>query len=192
MWRWDRERLREFLRTLFSCDGTIYSLSDSRRPRIEFTVASEGLARDVQHALVRFGIVAKLWRKTERSWRVEITESRSAAEYQEKIGWLGEKSRRPFNVMPERHSNSGHLPNPVWDLVHTEADRAGLSLSEPARRGGEPVNAGCNPHTSRGLTQRRVATYAEVLDHDGLRLLGNDDLYWDEIASVEPIGEHQV
>ena len=55
-----------------SCDGTIYNMGGY--PRIEFAVASEKLAQDVHHALTRFGIVAKLWQKTPRCWRVEITE----------------------------------------------------------------------------------------------------------------------
>lgn len=162
LWRWDKPRLAEFLRVLFSCDGTIYALSEARRPRIEFTVASPDLARDVHHALVRFGVVAKLWQKTERSWRVEITEPRSAELYQREIGWLGEKATR------------------------------GLSLLEVPSRAGEPVGAGFNLHTSRGLPQRRLAAYAQVLEDDHLALLGSDDLYWDEITAIEDLGEQQV
>ena len=48
VWRMDREQLADFLRTLFSCDGTIYSMNGYGR--IEFAVASEQLAEDVRHA----------------------------------------------------------------------------------------------------------------------------------------------
>ena len=192
VWRWDRERQAEFLRILFSCDGTIYALNDARRPRIEFTVASPELAKDVQHALVRFGIVAKLWRKTERSWRVEITEPESVARYGSEIGWLGEKADRPFRPHPLRFSNSGHLANAAWEKVRKAAGEAGLSLTELARRSGENVNAGYNPHMNRGLPQKRLAAYAEVLDRDDLRRISNPDLYWDDIVSIEFIGDHQV
>src|SRR6185437_2408640 len=41
VWRWDRTRLREFVRVLMSCDGSFYSMGGY--PRIEFAVASEGL-----------------------------------------------------------------------------------------------------------------------------------------------------
>ena len=237
LWRWDKPRLAEFLRVLFSCDGTIYALSEARRPRIEFvripkdsvakwwnspakrigttygfrelerrrhvpdiaemdgiriTVASSNLARDVHHVLVRFGIVAKLWRKAERSWRVEITEPRSVALYQGEIGWLGEKAARLFAPHPGRHSNSGHLPNKIWERVRSGAHGRGLSLLELARRAGEPVGAGFNLHASRGLPQRRLAAYAQVLEDEHLALLASDDLYWDEIVSIEDVGERQV
>ena len=192
VWRWDRERLAMFLRVLFSCDGTIYALGAGKRARIEFTVASEGLAQDVQHALVRFGIVAKLWQKTPRSWRVEITEARSVDVYQKTIGWFGEKKRRRFNVNPELSSNVGQVSKQIWPRIKELAAQRGLSLSELAKRAGEKTEDGYNAHTSRGITQKRLQAYAEILDDDKLRCLANPELYWDEIVSIEALGAQQV
>jgi replicative DNA helicase len=199
VWRWSRAHLVEFLRVLLSCDGTIYAMHGY--PRIEFAVASEGLARDVHHALVRFGIVSKLWRKGERCWRVEITEPDSVDRYQGEIGWIGEKANRTFRsgndtTQHRRRSNSGHLPRDVWTLVRDAASRRGLSLLEMAARAGARVgdrhSGGFNLHTSRGLPRLRLAAYAEVLDDDHLRMLAGEDLYWDEIVAIESIGEQQV
>src|SRR2546425_2897178 len=92
VWRWDSKRLREFVKVLMSCDGTVYSMGGY--PRIEFAVASEGLAQDMHHALVRFGIVAKLWKKKDRCWRGEITQPKTVARLQSEIGGVGEKSAR--------------------------------------------------------------------------------------------------
>ena len=52
-WRWDKETLRAFIVGLMSCDGSIFGTQNGR-PRIEFAVASEGLAKDMHHAFVRF------------------------------------------------------------------------------------------------------------------------------------------
>src|SRR5439155_11743738 len=112
VWRWDRERLREFVKVLMSCDGTIYSMAGY--PRIEFAVASEGLAQDLHHALVRFGIVSKLWKKKDRCWRVEITEPASVDRYQRDIGWIGEKALRFERFDEPRRSNVGMLPKQIW------------------------------------------------------------------------------
>jgi replicative DNA helicase len=92
VWRWSRRYLAEFLRVLFSCGGTIYR--SGNRPRIGFSAGSEGLARDVHHALVRFGIVSELWREKEGCWRVEITAPDAVLRYQAEIGWMGEKALR--------------------------------------------------------------------------------------------------
>ncbi|MDQ4027667.1 MAG: AAA family ATPase, partial [Actinomycetota bacterium] len=178
--------LAEFMRALFSCDATIYRMTGY--PRIEFTVASEALARDVQHALLRFGIVGKLWRRTERSWRVEVTEPDSVFRYQTRIGWIGEKARRVFLPHHNRKSNAGSLPPEVWVYVRKALEARGMSLSELARRSGEAQNL----HTKRCLTQRRLAKYAEILDDDDLRWLATGDLYWDEITSIVPIGKRHV
>jgi len=192
VWRWDRERLRELVRVLMSCDGTVYSLGGY--PRIEFAVASQGLAEDVHHAFVRFGIVSKLWKKKDRCWRVEITEPKSVRRYQTEIGWIGEKSRRFTTELPDRRSNVGHLSKEIWSDVRFSADRRGLTLMEVARRAGEPHSEvkGFNPHTSRSLPAARLAAYAEVLNDIPLRQLASDDIYWDEIVSIEATGEHQV
>ncbi|MBA4117067.1 MAG: replicative DNA helicase, partial [Rubrobacter sp.] len=200
VWRWSRRYLAEFLRVLFSCDGTIYKLGDY--PRVEFTVSSRRLARDVHHALTRFGIVAKLWRKKERCWRVEITAPDSVLRYQAEIGWVGEKALRfesgasMQRDLPERGSNYGHPPREVWDLVREAAAHGGLSLSELGRRAGETLKtgkfAGYNPHANRSLPGYRLARYAEVLGDGALQRIASPDLLWDEILSIEPIGEHRV
>lgn len=196
VWRWDRPRLAEFLRTLFSCDGTIYPMSGY--PRIEFTVASEALADDVFHALCRMGIIAKRWRKTERSWRVEVTEPESVEVYQREVGWIGEKTRRfPIDgvakrAVTERHSNGGHAPVEAWQLVETAAGARGTTLADVARQAGEDVKRGWNPHRRRGITRRRLAAFAEVLGAPELVRASSPDIYWDEIVSIEPAGEQRV
>jgi replicative DNA helicase len=192
VWMWDRERLRELLRVLMSCDGTIYAMSGY--PRIEFTVASEELAADMHHALVRFGIVAKLWRKTERSWRVEITEPEPVARYQTEIGWIGEKAGRfPTSMTPVRRANVGHAPSAAWTRVRSSALRAGLSLTGLVQASGEIAQRqGYNPHTNRGITRQRLERYATVLGDDELRCASSADLYWDEIIAIDDAGEQQV
>ncbi len=192
VWTWDREHLAEFIKGVMSCDGTVYSMSGY--PRIEFAVASEGLAQDMHHALVRFGIVAKLWKKKDRCWRVEITEPASVARYQRSIGWIGEKSRRFPNETPRRRSNIGHLPKEIWSNVRESAGQQGFNLMDLARRAREPhaEERGYNPHTSRGLTQTRLAAYADVLGDLELHHVASPDIYWDEVVSIEATGEHQV
>jgi replicative DNA helicase len=192
VWRWDRERLAEFIRVLMSCDGTVYSMGGY--PRIEFAVASQGLAEDLHHALVRFGIVAKLWKKKDRCWRVEITEPVSVDLYQRTIGWIGEKSRRFTTTSTYRRGNLGFLPKEIWKEIRAAAEMRGLTLSAVATRAGErgAGERGFNAHTSRGISQGRLANYADVLRDRALAQLASSQIYWDEITSIESTGEHQV
>jgi replicative DNA helicase len=195
VWRWPKTHLAEFLRVLMSCDGTLYSMQDY--PRIEFAVASQKLAEDLHHALTRFGIVAKFWRKSPQCWRVEITEPQSVATYQSEIGWIGEKANRfPNSSSVMRRSNTGHAPTDVWTLIKQALAAQQMSMVELARQAGETTRigkyAGYNPHMNRIIPMRRLARYAEVLDNDILRRLAGPDIYWDEIIAIESIGEHQV
>ena len=194
VWRWSRRYLAEFLRVLMSCDGSIYS-SAKGYPLIEFTVAAPQLAADMCHAFTRFGIIAKYYRTSHGAWRVEITSPESVKLYQEQIGWIGEKNTRfaeYAHVFPKRLGNCGHAPQETWSLVCDAAKLQGLSVTEVARRSGETIKVGYNPHKKRSIPRYRLAAYAEVLDDASLRRSASPDVYWDEIVSIEPIGEHQV
>ena len=70
----------------------------------------------------------------------------------------------------------------------------GLTLTAVATRAGErgAGQRGFNPHTSRGISQGRLANYADVLRDRALSQLASSQIYWDEITSIEPTGEHQV
>jgi replicative DNA helicase len=195
VWTWDHERLRQFLAVLFSCDGTVYAMSGY--PRIEFTVASERLARDVQHALLRFGVVSKFWRKTEKSWRVEITAPEEVRRYQALIGWVGEKSRR-FPVEPldaplnGRREVTGAPPASTWPKVRAAVGRAGLTVTQLARLTGERAESGYNAHANRAIRRERLERYAVALADPELAFLASEDLFWDEIVEIAPLGAMQV
>ncbi len=197
VWTWSRRYLAEFLRTLMSCDGSIYPVSG--RPRIQFTVASPQLAADLHHAFVRFGLTTRHYRTSHGAWRVEMTAPDAIQRYQAEIGWLGEKTTRFAGftrTLPKHGGNVGHAPRETWALVSHAAQRHGLSLSELARRSGETTKtgkyAGYNPHTGRNLPRYRVAEYARVLDDAQLGWIASPDIFWDTIAEIEPIGEQQV
>ncbi len=195
VWRWDKETLRELTRALMSCDGSIFR-TQGGHPRIEFGVASEGLAKDVHHAFVRFGIISRFYRKSDRCWRVQITDSESVATYQREIGWIGEKAARFPLDLPMFRSNNGHLPMVVWKMVGQAAALQGLGWSKLAVLSGERQHTSkfetYNPRTNHGLSQRRLAVFNEVLEDWWLSELANPELYWDRIVSIEPTGEHQV
>ncbi len=192
VWKWHRTGLAELIKAIMSCDGTIYSMGGY--PRIEFAVASEGLAQDLHHAFVRFGIVAKFWKKKDRCWRVEVTEPESVERYQQEIGWIGEKANRFKRFAEPRRGNLGLLPNAIWQDIRIAAKTRGLTLTQLAVKAGETSAGarGFNPHSSRKFTPGRLANYADVLRDRRLSQLASDQIYWDEIVSITPSGEHQV
>jgi len=197
MWKWSKQYLAEFLRALMSCDGCIYSFKGV--PIIEFTVASQQLAADVNHAFTRFGIVSKYCRKGDNAWRVEIPSPESVQRYQREIGWIGEKTTRFAeyeHAITSRGGNYGHAPKDVWQIIRADSQQQGLSLSKLAYVSGQTTKqgkyAGCNVHTNQSISRSRLSAFADALDSPTLRFIASPDIYWDEIISIEAIGEHQV
>ncbi len=197
VWMWSRPYVAEFLRVLMSCDGCIYSFKGT--PIIEFTVASRKLAADVNHAFTRFGIISKYCRKGDTAWRVEITSPASVQKYQHEIGWIGEKTTRFAEYeyrVTSRGGNYGHAPKNVWQIIRADAQRQCLSLSRLAYTSGQTTKqgkyAGYHAHTTQGISRTRLSAFADALDSPTLRFIASPDIYWDEIVSIEPIGEHQV
>ena len=196
-WTWSRRYLAEFLRVLMSCDGCIYSFKGV--PIIEFTVASQQLAADVNHAFTRFGIISKYCRKGENAWRIEITSPESVQKYQREIGWLGEKTTRFAeyeHVITSRGGNYGHAPKDVWQIIRANAQEQGLSLARLAYVSGQTTKqgkyAGYKAHTNQSISRIRLSAFADALDSPTLRFVASPDIYWDEIVAIEAIGEHQV
>ena len=54
----DDEQIARFLAVLYACDGHVYA--SDRYSQIGYTTISERLARDVQHLLLRLGVVAAI------------------------------------------------------------------------------------------------------------------------------------
>jgi replicative DNA helicase len=156
VWTWTRRHLAELLRTLLSCDGALYPV-DSAHARIECPFGSERLSRDVQHALLRFGIVARLYRALHGEWWIEIDDARSVARYQAQIGWAGEKQ-----ALFAQAGATAPLTRAVGESFATGQSRQGYSAQASSTRAADALAA------------------------------DEDDLYWDEIRSVEYVGQRQV
>lgn len=196
-WTWSRRYLAEFVRALMSCNGSIYQVGGFAR--IELTVASEHLAADVHHALVRFGLVARLLQTSHGAWRIQMTDPESIERYQREIGWIGEKAQRlagATRALPARLSNVGHPPQATWGLVRAARQHPELSFAERARHSGETSSAGkhggYDPHTQRSLPHTRLARYATVLHEPAREQIASPEIFWDPIVAIEPLGEHQV
>ena len=86
----------------------------------------------------------------------------------------------------------GNPPQPVWAKVRASASRASVSISELARRTGENRGRGYNSHSQRPIARERLERIATALADPELQFIASEDLYWDEIVEIVPVGEMQV
>ncbi|HKX26631.1 MAG TPA: replicative DNA helicase [Blastocatellia bacterium] len=188
-----------FLNRLFATDGWV-ALTPGQHAALGYSSVSRRLARQVQHLLLRFGVIAKL-RKREiqyadgrrPSWQLDITHADSIRTFADEIGIFGkeEKVVRALETLaPENNRNNRDLiPVEIWQEL--EQVRGAESWSSLARSAG--LKGDSNIHVGRrALSRRRLARLAEALEHGSLGDLARSDVYWDEIVSIEDLGEQQV
>jgi replicative DNA helicase len=193
------EQLARFLGVMYACDGHVYC--SERLAQVGYTTISERLARDVQHLLLRLGIVAAI-RTLKRSVydgsgkvarEVRITGQEGLRRFCELVPVPG-KEEAQARVLSRLQAaplstNVDTLPVEVWeDILLGKGDRRWATVSETS---GRPRNH--NWHVGKRAPSRGlVAELAEATASPALEELCDSDIWWDEVVSVEPVGEEET
>jgi len=191
-------QLAHFLNRLFATDGWASTWS-SGQVQIGYSSVSERLARQVQHLLLRFGIVAKLrqrwikYRDTRRaSWQLDITDSGAIRQFIDEIGIHGKQAAidSVSESLEKRgpHSNVDLIPVQIWERI--EKSKGSMSWAELARMTGYNES---NSHVGRrAMSRDRLHRIATALRDSELAALATSDVVWDRIESIVATGQKQV
>jgi replicative DNA helicase len=190
-----REQMALLLNRLFATDGWATVLA-SGQPQLGFASASEAMARQVQHLLLRFGIVAAVRARTvayrgERraAWQLDVTDGDAIVAFGESIGMFGKETALERAVAAargaRRRPTRDRLPLSVWNAV--DRARGAESWASLASRVGFTLK----PHRAT-LDRPGLATLARALGDADLAALASSDVLWDEIVAIEPLGTRQV
>jgi replicative DNA helicase len=164
------QQICTFLHHLWATDGCLHVRPVGQRgPRVSlyYATSSPGLARDVQLLLLRLGLHATVRQTTSGrrpGYQVAIYDAGQQRRFLREVGVHGERGEQ----VPAALTHLEHLEsNPNVDVIPREVgDRVRARLAE--------------------------ALAAEVHADATLRTLTTDDLRWDEIVSIEPLGEQAV
>ncbi|MBC7930213.1 MAG: replicative DNA helicase [Rubrivivax sp.] len=194
-----RELIALFLNRLFATDGWA-TLLTSEQSQLGFASVSERLARQVQHLLLRFGVVASLRKRSVKyrderraAWQLDITDHRSIETFASEIGIHGKEMalaavRRALEGKRVQ-TNRDLVPVEVWQQI--AAAKGTESWASLARRA--ELKGYTNIHVgARALSRGRLRSLAGALGDAGLCRLATSDVYWDEIVSIEASGVKQV
>jgi replicative DNA helicase len=199
VFRLPRSQLALFLNRLFATDGWVTTLT-SGQVQLGYATVSERLARQIQHLLLRFGIVATLKQRFVKyqgarrvAWQLDITDAQSIKTFSSEIGILGKEEAllKVQEALCHRNyqTNRDLIPIGVWKQL--EVARNGEPWAALARRAGIPGST--NIHVGkRAPARERLFSIATAIGDENLQNLATNDLYWDEIVSIEPMGETQV
>lgn len=190
-----RRQIALFLNKLFSCDGWFcYSRERGSRLEVGYSSASLQLAEGINHLLLRLGIVATLRSRIvngSRYWCVEMGSREQIGRFARLVGMSGIKA---FQVAEYLEDENEFSPN--------RSDRIPANQVVPAvqrllRKGHSTAKITGTPnrrirldrgHPSRDL----VSNYAENTGCESLHDLAASDLYWDQVACIEPAGLKQT
>lgn len=204
--------LATVLRGLFSTDGSVYG------DKVEFASSSPELARDVQRALLRFGIHPVLRERSthytrkgkkypaRRSYRILIS-GEDVLAFAAHIGFWGRKSERLHTTVARmaslrRNPNLDTIPRDVWKEVERECVRAGLVWAQLSRRYGYaqvPSRYDGHVYLKQGYLDRRVCPsrasllkISKLLGSSRLKAIAESSIYWDEVVAIEDGGVDEV
>jgi replicative DNA helicase len=181
----ERSQVSLFLNRLFATDGWV-SVLTSGQSHLGYCSVSEKLARQIQHLLLRFGIIATLkkssiqYQDTRRqAWQLDITDAQSIKTFISEIGIFGADqvlAKVETALTQEIHQTSSDLiPGEIWQQIVAE-------------EGSEPSTI----LAKEPLSREKLWILATNLENLPLQQLATSDVCWDEIVSIEPMGCKQV
>ena len=187
-----------FLNRLFATDGWATVLT-SGQPQLGYATVSQKLAKQIQHLLLRFGVIACIKKRSvkykherKQVWQLDITDAKSIKSFLDDIGIFGKEAAcdrvRQAIATKKYQTNKDLIPIEIWQELTQAKEESWVSL---AKRAG--IKGYSNIHVGkRALSRERLFKLAYALDDLPLQNLATSEIYWDEIVSIEHVGEKQV
>ena len=195
-----KRQLRLFLRHLWATDGSVTVGRSGRAGRVAFASTSRRLCDDVSRLLLRFGISTRLRavrssREQRQQWTLDISGVDEQRRFLTEIGVHGAGSvqvDRLLTVLASTRSdtNVDPVPRDVWQRVRSVLVEQGMSHREPATAMGSSLCG--STMWKHGPSRERLGRVAAVLDDRDLEMLATNDVLWDEVVDVQPLGEQDV
>lgn len=171
-----------------------------------YATASQRMARQLQHLLLRFGIISRLrtvvfpYKEGRTGYQLFVTGNDNLRAFARNIAThfvsLERRSQVEALLLAERHAigTKDVVPVGVKDLVRSEKESRAITwpqlraASGVAQREFYPTGA----PGKGGFARDTVGRLADYFDSEPLRRYAHSDLYWDRVVSIESVGEKQT
>ncbi|MEX2054652.1 MAG: replicative DNA helicase [Candidatus Andersenbacteria bacterium] len=199
----DQQKIALFLHHLWATDGNIsWKILPGRLPAaaIYYASTSKQLAADVQHLLLRLGIVSTVRRTPSQHHRdmyqVHIQGRDMQLLFLTTTGSAGERGLIIPSLIQalegiKANTNTDSIPRTAWrGIITNEKARVGVSWREVASR----INMSYAGSTlfKAGLSRERLSRVAVALESPRLQHLATSGVVWDEIVAITPQGIEEV
>ena len=183
-----------FLSRLYSTDG--WAHTKNNKQQIGYCSVSRELIADIQHLLLKFGInsyvntkKAKYKDEIKTSYQLLITNSNDVIKFYKEIGIFAkeEACKEAYEMALLNNKFSSYLPKEILQFVDEDRKAKGLSKSDLCKS-----NPNNRLRLNYDIQRSRLKEFAEILDNDDLKAFADGEFIFDEIVSIESLGEMQT
>ena len=194
-----KQQLALFLHHLWATGGCVWWDAQARQARIHYASTSRRLVEDVARLLMRFTVMTRIKEirnGTDRlCYHLLVYGAENQLRFLQEIGVHGNRSAmadkaKAMLVSIKGNTNLDTIPREVWDRVRTVLAEQQMSHRQFAAALGTQF---CGSTLWKHAPSReRLSRVATILDDAELEMVATNDVSWDEIASVESLGEQPV
>ncbi len=183
-----KHQLALFINRLFSCDGTIYLKSGHWF--VSYCSTSNVLISQLQHLLLRFGIITKIRKKTIKRDNKEFSANEleiygeSVSTYLQEVGFFSKKEERAKQALTEaisirRNPNVDTIPKEIWNMYKPK------NWADIGRKVGYAHPKALRESTRYSPSRQKLLQIAQADESELLMQLACSDIFWDEIVSLK-------
>ena len=171
-----------FLRHLWATDGCVYWYEKHGFGRTYYASTSRRLADDVVRLLARFNILGRVSTTTEGQYRecyqVMIYGAADQRRFLTEIGVHGSRGRTAEALLQHLEPVVARQPQMLDAAVRTELERV--------------MAASASTAAERAASTGSLGAAVAVLDRADVDVVATNDVYWDKVRSIEPLGRQEV
>jgi replicative DNA helicase len=187
-----KRQIALFLQHLWATDGCVWWDEKVGQARIYYASTSRRLVDDVAALLLRFNVMTRVKEVRKDGYRpgyqLFVYGAENQLRFLEEVGVHGERSKQAARCVAELREVEGNtnldtVPREVWNRVRDVLMEKDMTHRQFAAKMGTQKHA---------PSRERLGRVAEILDDSDLEVLAVNDVFWDEIASMESLGEQPV
>ena len=194
-----KQQVGLFLHHLWATDGSVRWDEKSGQGRVYYASTSRRLIDEVARLLLRFNVFARIKRVRKQgyrdAWHLHIYGAENQLRFLSEVGVHGARGVAA-QQLAERlaavrgNTNLDTVPREVWGRVREVLAEKGMTHREFAEAMGTQFSG--SAMWKRSPSRQRMAKVADVLEDADLEVLATNDVFWDSITAIEPLGEQPV
>ncbi|MBA3798836.1 MAG: replicative DNA helicase, partial [Geodermatophilaceae bacterium] len=192
-------QVRLFLRHLWATDGSVRWDEGARQCRLYYASTSRRLIDDVARLLLRCNVMTRIKRVRKEGyrdgWHLYVYGAEQQLRFLDEIGVNGARGIAAVDCADRLRAVAGNtnldtIPREVWTQVRGLLQARQTTHREFAAAMG---TAFCGSTLWKHAPSReRLGRVAAVLDDAALEILATNDIFWDAIAEITPLGEQET